>query len=76
MSRPPPRRHFPLARAMTDPADDGRANAGDAGPAEEPEAAPGDWLLAAAPPPQKSKKRKVLAHESVYLDALPSASMY
>ena len=61
---------------MTEPVDDARANAGDAGPAEEPEAAPGDWLLAAAPPPQKSKKRKVLAHESVYLDALPSASMY
>ena len=48
---------------MTEPADDARANAGDAGPAEEPEAAPGDWLLAAAPPPQKSKKRKVLAHD-------------
>ena len=46
---------------MTEPVDDARANAGDAGPAEEPEAAPGDWLLAAAPPPQKSKKRKVLA---------------
>lgn len=38
--------------------------------------APGDWLLASAPAPARAKKRKTLAHESVFLDALPSASMY
>jgi len=49
---------------------------GDAKP-DAPEAAPGDWLMAMpGPPPPKPKKRKILEHESVYLDALPSASMY
>ena len=47
---------------------------GDAGVAAG--AAPGDWLLAAAEGTKPTKKRKTLAHESVYLDALPSASMY
>lgn len=37
--------------------------------------APGDWLFGPDAPPAK-KKRKTLAHEAVYLDALPSASMY
>ena len=45
-----------------------------AAPPDDDGAAAGDWLFAAPPP--KTKKRKTLAHESVYLDALPSASMY
>ena len=69
------------------PGSDARPNdgAGDAAPHANTtdanggasEAAPGDWLMAMpGPPPPKSKKRKILEHESVYLDALPSASMY
>ena len=74
MSRPPRVVTFPLARAMTEPADDARANAGDAGPAEEPEAAPGDWLLAAAPPPRNHQAQSARAR--IRLPRRPSVRLH
>jgi len=73
-SQPHPRRVLDMAAELEEQDDD---VARDGEPSNEAagEAAPGDWLFA-APPPEKTKKRKTLAHESVYLDALPSASMY
>ena len=69
-----PARVSPRIYASMSNDDPPASSAAAAAPPDDDGAAAGDWLFAAPPP--KTKKRKTLAHESVYLDALPSASMY
>ena len=68
-----PARVSPRIYASMSNDDPPASSAAAAAPPDDDGAAAGDWLFAAPP---KTKKRKTLAHESVYLDALPSASMY